>query len=141
MSNLSNAHSIIILADDAGNSISTAAENDRLVLTAKKLSASSKKPIPIIVEILDTQSADLAQSVGMLDDGQIEIVSTQRLGQNLLAQVAVTPGLTKIYEDLIRLLDTKQMRFTAVPFPRASLGSGLMTCSSHCSSCDKRVSK
>ena len=57
--------------------------------------------VSIVAEMLDPQRADLAQCAGLLDDGQIEIVSTQRLGQNLLAQVAVTPGLTKIYDDLL----------------------------------------
>jgi TRAP transporter TAXI family solute receptor len=114
--NLSHAHSIIILADDTGNGVNTDAENVLIVLTVKKLSAGSKKPIPIIVEILDPQSADLAQCAGLLDDGQIEIVSTQRLGQNLLAQVAVTPGLTKIYEDLLTFgHETNEIYSSPVP--------------------------
>ncbi len=99
--NLKHAHSIIILADDRGNAETTDAENVLIILTAKKLCSGSKDPIPIIAEMLDPQRADLAHCAGLLDDGQVEIVSTQRLGQNLLAQVAVTPGLTKIYEDLL----------------------------------------
>ena len=118
--NLSHAHSIIILADDAGNAGTTDAENVLIVLTVKKLSA-GKKHIPIVAEILDPQRADLAQCAGLLDDGQIEIVSTQRLGQNLLAQVAVTPGLTKIYEDLLTFgHDTNEIYSS--PLPKSLVG-------------------
>jgi Trk K+ transport system NAD-binding subunit len=98
--NLSHAYSIIVLADERGNAGTTDAENVLITLTAKKL-CSGKEHTPIVVEMLDPQRADLAQCAGLLDDGQVEIVSTQRLGQHLLAQVAVTHGLTKIYDDLL----------------------------------------
>jgi len=121
--NLNHAHSIIILADDRGNAGVTDAENVLIVLTAKKLCI-GKKRVPIIVEMLDPQRADLAQCAGLLDDGQIEIVSTQRLGQNLLAQVAVTPGLTKIYEDLLTFgLDTNEIYSS--PLPKSLCGKSI----------------
>ena len=110
------AKSVIILADDKENAETTDAENVLIILTAKRLCSSSKDPIPIIAEILDPQRADLAQCAGLLDDGQVEIVSTQRLGQNLLAQVAVTPGLTKIYEDLLTFgANTNEIYSTRLP--------------------------
>ena len=118
--NLSHAHSIIILADDVGNTGTTDAENVLIVLTVKKLSA-GKKQIPIIAEIMDPQRADLARCAGLLDDGQIEIVSTQRLGQNLLAQVAVTPGLTKIYEDLLTFGHDSNEIYSS-PVPKSLVG-------------------
>jgi TRAP transporter TAXI family solute receptor len=113
--NMSHAHSIIILADDGGGLGSTDAENVLITLTAKKL-CNGTKLVPIVVEVLDPQRADLAQCAGLLDDGQIEIISTQRLGQNLMAQVAVTPGLTKIYEDLLTFgHDTNEIYSSPLP--------------------------
>ena len=111
---LDSAHSVIILADDRESAGATDAENVLLILTAKKLCGDRR--VPIIAEMLDPQRADLAQCAGLLEDGQIEIVSTQRLGQNLLAQVAVTPGLTKIYEDLLTFgADTMEIYSRRIP--------------------------
>lgn len=95
------AHSIIILADD-----STSSDADTktilIIMAVRKICMDiGNKQIPIVAEILQPLKVELAKYAGVLGDGHVEIVSPQHITQNLLAQVIVNPGLTKIYEDLL----------------------------------------
>ena len=59
------------------------------------------KQVHIVAEILNPQKVKLADFAGVLGDGSVEIVSSQYMEQNLLAQVAVTPGVAEVYRDLL----------------------------------------
>lgn len=94
------ANSIIILADDL-TSNETDARNILIVLVIRKICIDmGMKQVPIVVEILEPQKVELARYVGISGDW-VEIISSQYITQNLLAQAAATPGLTRIYEDLL----------------------------------------
>ena len=121
---INRAHSVMILADEFVNEGSAMdAENVLLLLSVRRL-CTGEKAIPIVVELLDPRRADLASCAGLLEDGQVEVVSTQRIGQNLLAQVAVTPGLTKIYDDLLTF-GAKSNEIYSAPLPKHLYGMSI----------------
>ena len=99
--NAQNAHAMIILAKDIENGIADA-ESILIILSLRKICADAKvKHIPVIAEILNPQKVNLAAYAGVEGDGSIEIISSHFLGQKLLAQAAVSPGVSKVYEDLL----------------------------------------
>lgn len=101
LAKLKDAKTIIILADECLNYETADAETILILLaTWKSIQKHDKQP-KIIAEILQPQRVELAKCAGMLKDGNVEIVSSMRLVQKLIAQVAVTPGLTNIYDDLL----------------------------------------
>jgi len=96
------AHSVVILANDLSQPDTADAKTILIILSIRKIYIDAvRKQVPIIAEILEPQKVRLAEYAGVLGDGNVEIVSSQHVAQNLLAQVAATPGLTKIYEDLL----------------------------------------
>lgn len=112
--NIHRAKSVIILAkkyeDVDGNPIRsgdlTKEASDAIslltILTIRKLCADEKvKQVHIVAEILNPQKVKLADFAGMWGDGSVEIVSSQYMEQNLLAQVAVSPGVAEVYKDLL----------------------------------------
>lgn len=98
--NIKDAHSAIILADDKEINIADA-KSIIIILTIRKICKGANKQLPIIAEILDPQKVDLAAYAGIEEEGNLEIISSQHLGQNLIAQAAANPGITKVYEDLL----------------------------------------
>lgn len=104
------AHSVIVLAKrygykDIDSMTSTSDVSDAatvlIILAIREICAEQGKQVHIVAEILNPQKVKLADFVGGWGDGSIEIVSPRYLEQNLLSQVAVTPGLTEIYNDLL----------------------------------------
>lgn len=106
------ADSVIILADEMIDE--TGIDNDILqeivdsktvliIFMIRKICRDmGNRQVPISAEILNPKKVSLARSAGeMYENGGIEIISSKYLAANLLTQVAVTPGLTKIYEDLL----------------------------------------
>jgi TRAP transporter TAXI family solute receptor len=94
--NIENAKSIIILAKEKSSNIADA-ETIMLILRIRKCC----KNVPIVADIIDPKKVDLATFAGDQDSGSVEIISSQNLGQKLLAQAAINPGLSKVYEDLL----------------------------------------
>jgi voltage-gated potassium channel len=99
--NVHRAYSVIILADKLDSFDAVDAKTILIILAIRKICEIEKKQVPIIAEILQPQKVELAEYAGVFGDSCVEIVSSQHVAQNLLAQVAVNPGLTKIYEDLL----------------------------------------
>jgi hypothetical protein len=99
--NVHRAHSIAILANDLDSSDATDAKTILIILAIKKICEIEKKQVPIIAEILEPQKVELAEYAGVLGNSLVEVVSSKYVAQNLLAQVIVTPGLTRIYDDLL----------------------------------------
>ena len=95
------AHSITILANDLNNSDAADAKTILIILAIRKICEVEKKQVPIIAEILEPEKVQLAEYAGVLGDSYVEVVSSKYVVQNLLAQVAASPGLTKIYNDLL----------------------------------------
>lgn len=108
------ARSVILLAKrheykDANSTSENHLTNDvadamsvLIILAIRKICAEQgAKQVHIVAEILNPQKVKLADYAGMWGNGSVEVVSSQYLDQNLLAQVAVTPGLTEIYKDLL----------------------------------------
>jgi len=106
------ADSVIILADEMSNE--TGIDNDILqeivdsktlliIFTIRKICRDmGNRQVPISAEILNPKKVSLARFAGeMYENGGIEIISSKYMAANLLSQVAVTPGLTKVYEDLL----------------------------------------
>jgi len=95
------AYSVIILAD-SGNETGADASSVIIILAIRRIcEEKGAKQVPIVVEILDPSKVDLANYAGFLGNGYVEIVSSKHLGQGLLSQAAVNPGITSIYEDLL----------------------------------------
>lgn len=95
------AHSVIVLADNLVKPEAADAKTILIILAIRKICGSEKKQVPIIAEILEPQKVELAKYAGVLEDSYVEVVSSQYVAQNLLAQAAANPGLTEIYEDLL----------------------------------------
>lgn len=95
------AHSITILANDSNAPDAADAETILIILAIRKICETEKKQVPIIAEILEPQKVKLAEYAGILGNSQVEVVSSKYVAQNLLAQVAASPGLTNIYNDLL----------------------------------------
>lgn len=93
------AHSITILANGLDNPDTADAKTIFSILAIRKICEIEKERVPIIAEILEPQKVELAEYAGVL--GDVEVVSSKYVTQNLLAQVTATPGLTKIYNDLL----------------------------------------
>lgn len=108
------ARSVIVLADEKRSSDDT---SDHLAmftaLAIKKICKDEKgeepdqsKKVSIVLEILNPQKVELANhAADWGDDVNVEIISSPALGQQLLAQAAVTPGITKVYADLLEFKD------------------------------------
>jgi TRAP transporter TAXI family solute receptor len=97
------AHSVIILSDNLDKPDTADAKTILIILAIREICNKSegKKKAPIIAEILEPQNVKLAEYAGASGGGNIEIISSQHVAQNFLAQAAVNPGLTEIYEDLL----------------------------------------
>ncbi|MCJ7525901.1 MAG: TAXI family TRAP transporter solute-binding subunit, partial [Candidatus Aminicenantes bacterium] len=98
---LHEAKAIIILADETLSYDAADAETILILLAIWKQLGSKDRHPKIIAEILQPQRVELAKYAGILEDGSVEIVSSMKLVQNLIAQVAITPGLTRVYDDLL----------------------------------------
>lgn len=111
------AHSVVILSNNLNEPDTADAKNILIILTIRKICMdAAKKHVPIVAEILEPQKVRLAEYAGILGGSNIEIVSSQHVAQNLLAQVAANPGLTKIYEDLLTFgEDTNEIHSYNVP--------------------------
>ncbi len=100
-SNVQYAFSVIILADE---SLSEQADGKSIlcILNIRKICRQDNvKQIHVTVEIVDPQKVELAKHAGAEDGGLIEIVSSSNLGLMMLSQASVTPGLTKVYDELL----------------------------------------
>jgi len=116
------ARSVLVLADDTEPSPHTADSDTVLtILAVKKLCEEAGNPVAIVAEILEPEAVDLARFVGGFGDGRVEIVSPKYIAQNMIAQVVVTPGLTKIYEDLLTF-DRQSNEIYSCPVPARFVG-------------------
>jgi len=115
--NVQLAHSVVILSDDLSASDAADAKSILIILAIRKLCMDvAKKQVPIVAEILEPQKVKLAEYAGVLGDGNVEIVSSQHVAQNLLTQVAVNLGLTKIYNELLTFgLESNEIYTRKVP--------------------------
>ena len=95
------AHSVIILADETGEAEAADAKTILVILAVRQLRGQDGHPVPIVAEIRDPEKVNLANYVGVLGNGSVEVVSSEYLGANLLCQAAVSPGVTHVYEDLL----------------------------------------
>ena len=98
---VNDAVSVMILADDVRTAERADTKTVMTILSIRQLQKEGGKPVPIIAEIRDPGKVDLASFAGDLKNGQVEVVSSDRLGVKLLCQAAVTPGVTQIYEELL----------------------------------------
>lgn len=99
--NLADARSLIVLADDSINEDAADAETILILLAISKLLANKSRHPNIVAEILQPHRVELAKCSNMFNDEKIEIVSSMKLLQNLIAQVTITPGLTRVFDDLL----------------------------------------
>ncbi|MBI5416535.1 TAXI family TRAP transporter solute-binding subunit [Candidatus Poribacteria bacterium] len=97
--------SVIILAIENKDNNVADAKTILILLTILKLDKDKKKSI--IVEILDPHNVSMISNVVVKDNRNVEIISSQDTGAKLLSQVAVTPGLSKIYNDLLTFDENK----------------------------------
>lgn len=95
------AHSIIILAREMEPSVADA-QSILIILAIRKICLESKVgQLPMVVEIMDPQKVDLAGFAGVEGGGSIEIISSQHLGERLITQAAASPGVSRVYYDLL----------------------------------------
>jgi K+/H+ antiporter YhaU regulatory subunit KhtT len=100
----------VILADESLEP--AAADAETILIMAKISKLCEEQPggvssqnghdlLTIVAEVMQPQNVELAEFAGRIKHGCVEVVSSQHFAQDLLAQVAVTPGLTKIYHELL----------------------------------------
>ena len=63
--------------------------------------------LTVIAEILDPQKVHLAKNTGDRNKITVKVVSSAMLAQDLLAQAAVVPELTEIYDELLTYDDNR----------------------------------
>jgi Trk K+ transport system NAD-binding subunit len=95
------AHSVIILANEAVEAEVADAETILAILAIRQMRRKDGNQVPIVAEIRNPEKVKLANYVGVLENGSVEVVSADQLGAKLLCQAAVSPGLTHIYADLL----------------------------------------
>lgn len=97
------AHSVIILSDPLDPA--TDAATILAILAIRKICAdlSAKQQVSVVAEIVDPQHVDLAMFAGADMGGLLEVVSSNVVGQGLITQTAVHPGLSKVYRKLLEL--------------------------------------
>lgn len=98
---VNDAVSVMILSDDIEAAERADTKTVMAILSIRRLHKKGESPVPIVAEIRDPGQVDLANFAGDLKNGQVEVVSSDRLGVKLLCQAAVTPGVTKVYEELL----------------------------------------
>lgn len=114
--NVQMAHSVMILANDSAAPDAADAKTILSILAVKKMCTLGGRQVPVIAEILEPQRVALAEYAGVVEDGCVEVVSSTYLAQNLMAQVAETPGLTKIYQDLLTFgADSNEIYSSKIP--------------------------
>lgn len=99
--NVYNAYSVIILAGNENPEVSDSQAILGILAIRKLCKELGPKTVPIIAEISDPLKVDLASFAGLDGAGSVEIVSSRHLGKHLIAQAAVHPGLTRVYNDLL----------------------------------------
>jgi TRAP transporter TAXI family solute receptor len=105
---VSRARSVVVLAEPGGG-IAADAKTVVIILTIRKICHEERgdhehgkvRHVPIVAEVLDPQRIPLALYAGMSHEEHIEVVSSPELGQQLLAQTAVHPGLSRFYKKLL----------------------------------------
>jgi TRAP transporter TAXI family solute receptor len=99
--NVQAAHSVIILAESTDSAAD--ARTILAILAVRKICSEHQvRQVPVIAEISDPKNVSLATFAGGEGDGTLEIVSSQEMGQGLLTQAAVHPGLSSIYRKLLK---------------------------------------
>ena len=96
---IKDAFAVVILTDSLAHD-TEAKDGRNILLTLRVIEACKGAVKPnIIVELIDPSLAE-ASSV-LKGAGQFEVVSNLQIAEHLIAQAAVTPGLTKIYDELL----------------------------------------
>lgn len=115
--NVQHAHSVVILSDPLLGAQADAKSVVIILVIRRLCGDDGVKQVHIVVEILDPEKVKLADHAGRESEGSIEVVSAPNLGLYLLSQAAVTPGLTKFYEDLLSFtVDTNDVY--RIPLPK-----------------------
>jgi len=98
---ISYAHSVIILSDPKLGNLADA-KSLVSIMAVGAVCKDEKRVVPhIVVEVVNPQKIELFKDTSVAIGSNIEFVFSSFLGQHLLTQVAVTSGLTKLYEDLL----------------------------------------
>jgi hypothetical protein len=96
--NMQCARSVIILSEAGLEPAVADARNVLIVMNLARLLPKNAEGLPhIAVEIQDAKTAPLLSG----GDLNVEVVSVQSVATDLIVQAAGTPGLTRIYEDLL----------------------------------------
>jgi Trk K+ transport system NAD-binding subunit len=109
------AHSVILLADSADPAAD--ARTILAILAIRKICSEQKptRQVPVIAEIVDPGNVSLATFAGS-DGSALEIVSSHEVGQGLLTQAAVHPGLSNVYRKLLTFRkDSAEIHSASVP--------------------------
>lgn len=111
--NIPAAHSAIILADSEPDADP---RTILAILAIRKICSKQGRHISVTAEIVDSSNADLARYAGGESDGTIEVVSYHEVGQGLLTQAAVNPGIANLYRKLLDLKkDNSEIHRAPVP--------------------------
>lgn len=95
------ARSVIILSDESVSDHGDGRTILAVMAIRKVCKDAGTKQVPISAEIRDPGRIEMASHVGREHGGSIEIVSSAHLGMKLLAQSAVTPNITAVYDSLL----------------------------------------
>jgi len=111
--NIDQALRVVVLAAEHGSA--SPRERDNKALMRALAVAARSRSVPLVVELSDEESLTYA---GVLCSA--ECLITQHLGERLISQAVVTPGVTKVYDELMTLADSNEL-FT-VPVPAELVG-------------------
>jgi Trk K+ transport system NAD-binding subunit len=98
------AYSVLILADGDKDGNVADAKNVMILLAIKN--KCRDKHIPIVLEIVEPNNAAMMTNLVGKDSVQVEVISTKYLGAHLFAQAVVSPGVSKVYDDLLSFDET-----------------------------------
>jgi TRAP transporter TAXI family solute receptor len=100
--NVQAAHSVIVLADDEDPAAD--AHTILSILAIRKICSEQHpaRQVPVIAEIFDPKNVSLATFASGEGGGMLEIVSSHEMGQGLLTQAAVHPGLSSVFRKLLK---------------------------------------
>jgi Trk K+ transport system NAD-binding subunit len=121
--NAQDARSIVILADDARGETADQRSICTVVMLQRIARNKNLGKLHVVVEVADAANVAVLEEMAEGFPGLLEWVSGIRVRTCLLAQAALSPGVTGFYNDLLRVSDDTSEVYT-LPVPPSAAGVG-----------------
>lgn len=121
--NAQDARSIVILSDDARGETADQRSICTVVMLQRIARNKGLDKLHVVVELADAANVAVLEEMAEGFPGLLEWVSGIRVRTCLLAQAALSPGVTGFYNDLLRVSDDTSEVYT-LPVPASAAGVG-----------------